>query len=97
MASVIFSPTAEADLLAIWSYIAQHSRTNADKFFDSVNEKCQLLAANSAMGRLRPELGEEVRSFPIGNYVIYYWPVSAGVEIVRILHTARDLSSIWHS
>jgi toxin ParE1/3/4 len=28
--------------------------------------------------------------FPVGNYVILYRPIEAGVEIVRVLHGARQ-------
>lgn len=47
------------------------------------------------MGRLRDELTEGLRSFPVGRYVIFYRIVQDGVEIVRVLHGARDLDSIF--
>lgn len=28
--------------------------------------------------------------FPVGNYLILYRPIEAGVEIVRVLHGARQ-------
>ena len=30
------------------------------------------------------------RSFPHGRYVVYFLPRSSGIEIVRVLHSARD-------
>lgn len=46
------------------------------------------------MGRARDELAEGLRSFPTGQYIIFYQPVPGGIEIVRVLHGARDLDAI---
>ena len=48
------------------------------------------------MGRSRPELARNVRSFPVGKYVIFYVALVDGVEVVRVLHGARDIDSIMH-
>jgi len=42
---------------------------------------------------LRDELAADLRSFPVGRYVIYYRSLPNGVEIVRVLHSARDLNA----
>jgi len=49
------------------------------------------------MGRLRDELADGLRSFPVGRYVIFYRPIPKGIEIVRVLHGARDLDAIFRS
>ncbi len=46
-------------------------------------------------GRRRPEFGAAVRSFPIGDYVIFYDPVDGGVEIVHILHAKRNIHRVY--
>lgn len=46
------------------------------------------------MGRSRPELGPEIRSFPVGRYVIFYLPLPKGIEVVRVLHGSRDVGAI---
>jgi len=33
-------------------------------------------------------------SFPVGRYVVFYQPQDDGVEVVRVLHSARDIESI---
>jgi toxin ParE1/3/4 len=43
------------------------------------------------MGRRRPELAPGIHGFPVGRYVVFYRPSSNGIEIVRVLHGARDL------
>jgi len=89
------SPAAENDLTEIWFYIAQDNVEAADRFADLVYEKCQLLAESPGMGTQRPELAPEVRSFPVGNYVIFYRPTENGVEVVRVLSGHRDIQKLF--
>jgi hypothetical protein len=35
-----------------------------------------------------------VRFFPVGNYLIFYREASHGIEIIRVLHSARNLGFI---
>ena len=37
------------------------------------------------------KLGEEIRSFPVGNYVVFYKPLESGIEVVRVLSRYRDI------
>jgi toxin ParE1/3/4 len=46
------------------------------------------------MGRVRPELLRDLRSFPCDNYIIFYFPTYEGTEIVRVLHMRRDIEAI---
>jgi toxin ParE1/3/4 len=46
------------------------------------------------MGRARPELAPDLRSFPFGRYVIFYMPLSDGIDVVRVLHSARDIDGL---
>lgn len=47
------------------------------------------------MGRARDELAANVRSFPFGRYVIYYAPIEDGIDVVRLLHSARDIDAVF--
>jgi toxin ParE1/3/4 len=47
------------------------------------------------IGRARPELFADLRSLPFGRYVIFYLPRKRGIEVVRVLHGARDLKSLF--
>jgi toxin ParE1/3/4 len=89
------SPRARSDLIEIWSYIADDSVKNADAFIDKLHETMQLLAGKPGSGRHREELAPGMQSFPFGRYVIFYRVVSEAVEIVRVLHGARDIGSIF--
>ena len=96
MPVIIKRPRARSDLAEIWDYIADDSEARADAFIDTLDERFQTLAASPGMGRLRDDLAEGLRSFPVGRYVIFYRTVPEGVEIVRVLHGARDLNAVFH-
>jgi toxin ParE1/3/4 len=36
-----------------------------------------------------------LRSFAVGRYVIFYLTIPAGVQIVRVLHGARDIEAAF--
>jgi toxin ParE1/3/4 len=93
VAVIVLQPRAKADLSEIWQFIAEDSDDQADAFIDLIDQKFQLLAQQSGLGRRREELAEGLRSFPVGRYVIFYLPVPGGVQIVRLLHGARDIEA----
>lgn len=87
------SPRAKSDLIEIWEYIAEDRAARADAFIDRIDKKFRILAQRPGIGRLRDELAEDLRSFPMGRYVIFFLPLAHGIEIVRVLHGARDLGT----
>lgn len=95
MAEVLRSPQAHLDLLDIWSYIAEGALDAADRVIDSIAETCEMLAELPGMGRKRYELSRGLRSFPVGRHVIFYRPCTEGIEVIRVLHGARDMGGIF--
>ena len=86
---------ARLDLIETWGYVATEvSPEVADKLLDRIGEKLMLLAENPGMGRSRPDIMEDLRSFPVASYNVYYMPLPerAGIEAVRILHQRKDIS-----
>jgi toxin ParE1/3/4 len=53
------------------------------------------LSDNPALGPARPDVAPQLRYSPVGSYLIFYRQVDAGVEIVRVLHGARNLRAIF--
>ncbi len=96
MASVVLLPRAIGDLAEIWDYIADDSEARADAFIDLLDRKIRTLARRPHMGRAREELAEGLRSFPVSRYIIFYRPMPQNIEIVRVLHSARDLHALFH-
>ena len=89
------SPRASEDLTEIWSYIADDSLANADSFIDKLYETMQVLSRQPGSGRHREEIAPGIQSFPFGRYIIFYRAVTRGIEIVRVLHGARDIENIF--
>jgi toxin ParE1/3/4 len=95
VAELRISPRAREDLIEIWSYIADDSVTNADAFIDRLYETMESLGRNPGSGRQREELALGIQSFPFGRYLIFYRALTNSVEIVRVLHGARDIENIF--
>lgn len=87
------SAQARVDLLEIWEYVADETGhpERADQVLDRIGEACEMLGEYPRAGRKRPELGDDLRTFPVVNIVIIYRPVVEGIEVVRVLHESRDL------
>lgn len=85
------APLARSDLDEIWAYIAADSVTAADRMMDRFQELFKMLGRQTLIGEARDDILPGVRSFPAGKYVIYYRPAGAGVQIIRVIHGARDI------
>jgi antitoxin ParD1/3/4 len=92
------SPAA-ADLFDIWCFVAKDNAEAADKLQEAIVSSCDLLSAAPFAGVTRRELTALPLRFwlvqPYANYFIAYYPETKPIEIVRILHTARDLRAIF--
>lgn len=86
------SHASVADYEEIWRYIARDNPVAADRLITTFERHLATLAAMPAMGREEPHLAPNLRSFPVGNYLIFYQPLADGVALVRVLHGARDIS-----
>ena|SRR6266568_1095343 len=95
MAGVTRRPQAEADILEIWDYIAEDSLVEADRWVDRLDEKLALWATQPMMGRDRNELAPGVRSLPFGRYVVFFEPLSGGIDVIRVLHGSRDIDATF--
>jgi len=52
-----------------------------------------MLSEQPKAGRERPELAPGLRSFPVGNYLLFYLPLPAGIDLVRVLSGYMDIGS----
>lgn len=83
------------DYLDIWLYIAQDSVANADRFIDLLQSKHAVIASHPRIGTPRPDFGAEVRSYPVGHYTLFYRLHAGRIELLRVLHGARDLPRLF--
>jgi toxin ParE1/3/4 len=96
MKSFLLSPAAAQDLAEIEAYIASEKPSAVDGVLDALEAACQLVAVYPGVGRVRDEIDEGVRSFPVGSYVLFYHADEGPVGIARILHGSRDLAATFH-
>ena len=95
MTRIIISDQAEADLIDLWLYIAEDSIDAADRFVSQIHEKCRLLGEAPEMGRERAEIRKGIRSFPVGNYLIFYRIGDKSIEVARVISGLRDILSLF--
>jgi len=89
------APEARADLDEVYDYVAKESLSAADELIETFQERFRLLATQPLMGQARPELGRSLHSFTVGNYVIFYRPAEGGIEVAKIIHSARDIEALF--
>ncbi|MBN4083150.1 type II toxin-antitoxin system RelE/ParE family toxin [bacterium AH-315-B06] len=95
MATYRLSALAHDDLDDIWLYIARDDLGAADRLLDSIVQQLRLLAENPRMGRERRDIGPSLRSHSVGRYLLFHRPINGGIEVVRILHGARNIRAIF--
>lgn len=78
--------------MSIWAYIANDSISAADGQMDRLHNAIQTLADYPEVGRLRIEFGASLRAFPVDQYLIFYRLAPGVLDVVRILHAARDVT-----
>ena len=69
--------------------------TNADRFAARIDKAFRLLAGRPGIGRIRLELYPDLRSFVIEKYVVFYLPLKNGIGVIRVLHGARDIGTVF--
>lgn len=91
MTRIFLSPAAENDSVEIWAYIAEDNPSAADGLLQRFDELFRALPNQPYLGKSVPQLAPNLRFVPIGTYLVFYRALENGVEIVRILHGARDV------
>lgn len=98
---VFILPQAGADLDELVKHLAQSSRRAAQRLFQSARLSIKRLGKSPDLGSLvalrRPKIAGirawAVRGFP--NHLICYREIPQGIEVVRILHAARDMDTLF--
>jgi toxin ParE1/3/4 len=85
---------ARVDLIEIWLYLGERSPAAADRVLDAIERLFRMLALQPLIGRERPELSPGIRSFVVMSWVVFYRAQPGAVEIVRVVHGARDVDAL---
>jgi toxin ParE1/3/4 len=96
MRTVLQTAGSESDLLEIGRYIARESQSLdvALSFLDKIEQKCLLYASQPLMGTPRFDLGDNVHSFSVDKYVVFYQPLTDGIRVLLVVHGSRNLPPI---
>ncbi len=92
---VVLTPAAAADLEQIGDYIAEDNPLRAVSFVDEIADRITKLATLPQGGQLRPEWGERIRSTSFASYLIVWRSTGNALEILRVVHGARDLQALF--
>jgi toxin ParE1/3/4 len=85
---------ARDDIESAFVFLLERNPSAAYRFKLRIARAIRLIAARPLLGRPRPSLHTELRSFVIHPYVLFYLPMPVGIRIVRFLHGARDIEAI---
>ncbi|MBL8661749.1 MAG: type II toxin-antitoxin system RelE/ParE family toxin [Candidatus Odyssella sp.] len=87
-------PAALADLAEIRDYIAEHNPAAAAAMLERIEDRCRFFARFPGAGRNRADIRPGLHSFVVGRHVVFYRRGEAAIDIVRVLHRARDIEAI---
>jgi toxin ParE1/3/4 len=91
MAEVTFRQQAWRDLDQIGSRIASEDPAAAQRFHANVLRRIGLLQNFPEAAQPRPEFGQNIRTIPIGRYIVILRVIVPSVMVLRVVHSARDI------
>jgi len=95
MKRFVLTPRAKQDVNDIWDFIAADNMEAADRVLDALETAMLKLAKNPSIGHWREELADKGHRFVlVYSYLIVYRNETKPLQIIRVLHAARDVQSI---
>jgi toxin ParE1/3/4 len=95
MAEVVFRQRAWRDLDRIDTRIATDDPGAAQRFRADVLRRIGLLERVPESAQPRPKFGPDIRTIPIGRYIVILRVALPKVIVLRIVHGARDLPRLF--
>jgi toxin ParE1/3/4 len=97
-------PAADRDLDDQASYLAaQASLDQALRFYDAASATFAKLASMPGIGERWPSTNPRLAGLRVGRiegfekHLVFYRPVADGIEVIRIIHGARDIDNVLES
>ena len=92
---VFLTEAAVADLESIGDWIAADSPARALAFVELLRDRCLQLGEMPLAFPVVPRFEKwNVRRRPVGDYLVFYRVTASRVEILHVLHGARDYEPI---
>jgi len=90
-----FAPVVRLELLEIGETIEAESPERAATFVRELEARARNVALHPRIYRSRPDIAPGIRLVAHGNYVILFRLRNDDVEILHIVHGARDLKRLF--
>jgi plasmid stabilization system protein ParE len=97
MSDFVLAPAARNELDEIWDFygIELKNPDAADRLVDDLFKAFHKLAQTPGIGHFRSDLAAEpLRFWCVRRYLVIYRSEKRPIEIVRVLHGARDVQAI---
>lgn len=102
MMELVVRPEAEADIDAAAGFYASEGDVELGlRFFDAVQRTFDTLVGQPHLGRVQEWVASRLRGCrrwpvaqPFDVHQVFYLPSESRVEIVRVLHGARDVPAL---
>ena len=97
MSKFLLAPAAKLDILEIWNYYAVEvgDAVLADRMRDEIFAGIRAAARKPGIGHLRRDLADEpLRFWRVRKYLIIYRSEAKPIQVVRVLHGARDVQAV---
>ncbi|HVP13352.1 MAG TPA: type II toxin-antitoxin system RelE/ParE family toxin [Phycisphaerae bacterium] len=99
MARIVRRAAARQDLIESYAFIGMDNLDAAERFLAAAHNTVKRLLEAPEIGRLRLFSDSRlrgIRSWPVRGFeswLIFYRPLPDGIEILRVLHGARDVEA----
>lgn len=94
---LVVSPRADSDVDNHFDYIAENNLDAATRFYDSAYETFDALLLQPFVGKAKQFRRKELKNLRMwfvkdfNHYLIFYTVSDEAVEIIRVLHSSRDI------
>jgi plasmid stabilization system protein ParE len=90
------SRRANQDIEEIGDFIAKDNVDAATRLNEKIHESIKLLSEFPRLGHVRADVRDECyRFWSVGKYLIAYRIDQGVLEVVRVVHGARDIQSMF--
>ena len=95
MHNIILKRLAANDIDDIAAYIQQDNPARAESFTDEISDKIAAIAERPLTFPARDDIAIGLRVALLGNYSIFFRIENDHVEIIRVVHGARDIENLF--
>lgn len=95
MIPFVLTPAAAEDLQGIDDHLVEDGHAAAERVSRALEAAMARLAEHPLLGHVRPDLtSRPYRFWSVYSYLIVYQPEPGTIQIIRVLHGARDLPEL---